>query len=98
MERPVEINYAQIGRRVREKRMEMRLTQEQLSERVGVSSSFVGHIERAEKIPSLDTMMKLSYALNTTLDYLVCGVVVRCDREKCRLFREMELLLASFDL
>ncbi len=98
MERPVGIDYVRIGKRVRERRMEMKLTQEQLAERVDVSSSFIGHIERAEKIPSLDTMTKLSYAVNTTLDDLVCGVVTRCDREKCSLFGDIERLLRSFGL
>ena len=43
------INYIEIGKRVRELRLESRLTQEKLAEQIGVSTSFIGHIERAEK-------------------------------------------------
>ena len=52
--------------------------------------------ERAEKIPSLETMARLACALNTSLDYLVCGMRPRCDRENCHLYTDMEHLLKAF--
>lgn len=92
----MEINYAQIGGRVRARRLRAALTQKELAERVGVSASFIGHIERAEKIPSLETMVKLSRVLDTTLDHLICGVELRCDREHCRLLIDVERVLKAY--
>ena len=42
------MDYAKLGMRVRQQRVLNRLTQEQLAEKTGVSSSFIGHIERGE--------------------------------------------------
>ena len=40
------VNYQDLGLRVRDARKAKHLTQEQLAEKVGISSSFMGHIER----------------------------------------------------
>ena len=44
-------DYGAMGARIRACRRELKLTQEKLAERVGISNSFVGHIERGEKRP-----------------------------------------------
>jgi len=98
MKNPFEIDYVEMGTRIRQKRRDMGLTQERLAERISVSSSFIGHIERAEKVPSLDTMAKLSIALGTTLDYLVCGVQLRCERDRCYLFRDIGRVLEAYGI
>ena len=36
--------YREIGQRIRKRRLEMKLTQQQFAERVGISMSFYGHI------------------------------------------------------
>ena len=59
----MQINYKGLGRRVRQQRDLKGMTQDQLAERVGVSCSFIGHIERGEKKASLDTLVALSNAL-----------------------------------
>lgn len=98
MEHLTGIDYAAMGRRIRQKRRDMGLTQERLAERVCVSPSFIVHIERAEKVPSLDTMARLSITLDTTLDYLVCGVQLRCEREKCHLFHDLGRVLEAYGI
>lgn len=90
------INYAEIGGRIRVRRCELQLTQEQLAEQVGASSSFIEHIECAEIIPSVDTLMKLSHVLDTTLDYLVLGIHWRCEPNTCPLFQDMVNLVKAF--
>lgn len=92
------IDYIGIGNRVREKRRELKLTQEALAERVGISTSFIGHIERAEKVASVETMMKIAYAMDTTLDYLVCGIVFRCNRERCPVFADIDQMLHVYGI
>ena len=92
------INYEAIGERVRHRRRVLRLTQEQVAERVEVSTSFIGHIERAEKKPSLETMTKLARALNISLDELVLGVKRDCERQDCPLYGDVAALLSAYGI
>ena len=59
----IHIDYKKIGQRVYQERRATGLTQAELAKLTGVSSWFIGHIEREEKIASLDTMAQLSEAL-----------------------------------
>ena len=52
-------------------RKEKGLTQEQLAEKINVSTVFISQIETAVRKPSLETVYKLSLALNTTIDSLI---------------------------
>ena len=45
------VDYRAMGDRLRERRRAMKLTQEELAERIDISASFVGQLERAEKPP-----------------------------------------------
>lgn len=65
------MNYIDLGRRVRQLRKDMHITQEELAERVDISASFLGHIERGTRIASLETLVKLCRALNTHPNHLL---------------------------
>lgn len=69
-----ELNYIEIGKRVRIKRKEMHLTQEKLSELIDVSPTYISEIERGTSISSLATIAKLANILELNLDYLVFGI------------------------
>lgn len=68
---------AQIGKRIYKKRKEMRLTQEELADRSGLSQSFLACIERGEKGPGFDSIIRISCALETSTDYLLMGILSR---------------------
>ena len=53
---------------VRTERKRQKLTQAALAENVGVSVSFMGHIERATRIPSMETVVAVARALRFSLD------------------------------
>ena len=65
------MDYKDLGARVRTVRRQKTLTQEQLAEQVGISASFLGHIERGTRIASIDTLVALCNALDVTADYLL---------------------------
>ena len=73
MEHDFTPNFSEIGRRVRKFREERCLTQEALAEAAGVSVPYVSHIERGIKKPSLGTLLRLSAALDVTVDTLPRG-------------------------
>lgn len=69
-----DLNYKEIGKRIKSKRLEIKLTQEKLSEAIEVSPSYVSEIERGTSICSLATISNIASALNSSLDYLVFGI------------------------
>jgi len=83
------LDYPAMGRRVRALRQARRLTQEALAAQIGVSVSFIGHIERAEKLCSLETVARLSDAFDVPADYLLRGKMLTCDRQACPLYAEL---------
>lgn len=64
------IDYAALGERIRLARKSKGLSQEKLSEICSVSAAHIGHIERGTRIPSLETLFKISKELNVSMDYL----------------------------
>lgn len=53
-----------VGKNLREFRKETGLSQEQLSNRIGVDRTYVGKIERGKKSPSIKTLKKLADELD----------------------------------
>jgi len=66
-----QIDYRLIGSRVRDERIKYNLTQEKLAENVGISASFMGLLERGDRILSVETLVKLSVALGVSTDSLL---------------------------
>ncbi len=64
-------NYKNIGKRIKEERKTLKLTQKDLAKRAGIDFRFLGNIERGVSKPSLDTIVKISRALDMPLDILV---------------------------
>ena len=67
----MQMNYSALGKRIREERLKLRLTQEKLAESIDVSSSYVGQIERGERSVTLDTLIRITNMLGVTIDYLL---------------------------
>ena len=65
------LNYKLIGMRIRACRRNMKLTQEKLSEKVGISTSYMGNIENGHEKPSLACFVSIANALETTTDHLL---------------------------
>lgn len=60
------IDYKDFGARVRTLRRRIGLTQEELAERISISASFMGHIERGTRIASLETLVALCNELKAS--------------------------------
>jgi len=92
------VDYLSIGNRIRKCRQDMEMTQNQLAKRIGVTGSFVGHIERAEKVPSLETVARLSAELGVTMDWLVFGIKQRCNAAPCALYADLDAIMRGYGL
>ena len=67
----MKIDYEMLGERIRRRRKEQDMTQEQLAERTKRSTAFIGHIERGSRIMSLETLCEIALALDCTTDELL---------------------------
>ncbi len=67
----INIDYKDLGKRVRELRRKLDLTQEELAEKCGISASFLGHIERGTRVASIETLVGLCNLLQVTPQYLL---------------------------
>lgn len=66
-----EPDYAAIGRRIREARKRLDMTQEKLAELTGLSVPHISNIENNKTKLSLPAIISIANALETTLDALV---------------------------
>lgn len=68
----MEINYLEIGQRIRKARLAAKVTQEQLAEKVGVGTTHISHIETGNSIPSLKLLVDILNALGLSADAVLC--------------------------
>ena len=64
-----------IGKRIRFFREEKKWSQEVFAEKLGLSLTYIGMIERGEKIPKLETFIKITNTLGVSADQLLAGVL-----------------------
>lgn len=68
----MELDYKAIGRRVREKRTERGLTQDQIVDLTGISNSHISNIENGKTKVGLPTLVLIANSLQVTTDELLC--------------------------
>lgn len=64
-----------IGKKIREKRIAKSWKQEDLAEKTSLSVSYIGMIERGEKLPKLETFLLIVNELEVSADELLSGVI-----------------------
>lgn len=61
----------EMGRRIREARLNKGLTMSKLAKDAGTSIVYIGEIERGIKMPSVNTLIKIANTLGVSIDYLL---------------------------
>lgn len=69
------MDWKDIGRCIRRKRLEKSWSQENLAEKTNLSIVYIGMIERGEKIPRLETFVMIANVLEVSADELLSGVI-----------------------
>ena len=62
-----------IGDRIKAKRLDLKLTQQDLSNGLHITPQHISAIEQNKRLPSLTMLEKLAEELGVTIDYLVTG-------------------------
>lgn len=97
----MDLDYSLIGKRIKNRRKRLGLTQEAVAERVEISNQHMSNIERAISIPSTEVIMRLALALDTTPDEFLVGTARwpgeawRTVAEKLRPLGDKQLELVS---
>lgn len=65
------MNYVALGRRIREERCKLNLTQEKLAEEVDLTPAYIGQIERGERKVTLEKLVAIVNRLGVTVDYVI---------------------------
>lgn len=67
------LNYKDVGLRIRLEREKLGLSREKFAEITGLSSFYIGQLERGDRKMSVDTLVNISNVLNISVDYLLYG-------------------------
>lgn len=65
-----------LGKRIREERLKLNLTQEKLAEDVELTTAYIGQIERGERNLTLENLIKVANRLGVSVDYLLSDSIV----------------------
>lgn len=65
------MEYANLGGKIKEARINKGYTQEELGEKIDSTGSYIGQIERGERNASMSKIIMIAEALDVGIDYLV---------------------------
>lgn len=84
---------AKVGKQIRQLRIQNKMTQDELADKLFVSRQTVSNYENGKSNPDLDMLMKLAEVLNTDVNTLLYGIPVSPDKKK-----ERKILIISASL
>jgi len=61
------------GQRIRSRRLELKLTQDELAGKVGISNGFLSDLENGKRGVGAETLLDIGRVLGVSLDYLMKG-------------------------
>ena len=64
-----------IGKRIKERREQLGLTQEQFAEKLGVATNYISTIERGASFPRCEKLILILNGLETSADAIFCDVL-----------------------
>ncbi|WP_416861709.1 helix-turn-helix domain-containing protein [Helicobacter ganmani] len=70
----MELDTQTIGKRIKERRKTLGLTQLDIKTKVGISSGNISDIERGNRLPAATTLVQLAQVLECSIDYILTGV------------------------
>lgn len=91
-------NASVFGAHLKALRQSKNLTQEELADQVGRSVDAISKIERGASLPSLDTIIRLSTSLETTLTDLIAPLESNAQKSDQRVRLEAELFAMASSL
>ena len=91
------MNYYEIGKRIKSKRLFLGYTQEQLADLSNINTSYMSNIENGHKKMSIEVLVRISKALETSIDYLLLGEHETEDIKREAQFLEIKSIVQNID-
>lgn len=86
----MKMNPKETGKRIQLLRKQKGLSQEELADKLNVSSNTVAKIECGLRRPSVDFVVNLVNFFDTTVDYIILGEEIKKERNYDFLIREID--------
>lgn len=90
------MDYKKIGKTIKNIRKARDITQEELAEKINSSAGYISNIESGNKKLSLNKMVDIAKALDTTLDAILISEYKKSEMD-CALIKQIELMIRSLD-
>ena len=74
------VDYELVGKRLARRRRELGLRQYEVCEKAGLNDKYLSCLETARSVPSIDVLMRVCDALETTPDAILLGAVTNPER------------------
>ena len=71
-----------IGKRIKQSRERLGLTQEQFAEKAGFTSNYISTLERGKSFPRCENLIILLNSLEVSADKILCDVVIHTHQYK----------------
>ena len=75
------LDHTEIGKRIARRRKELGLKQSEVEEKADLGYKYLSNIERSISIPSVEVIMRLAVALDTTPDEFLIGTLSHDNQE-----------------
>ena len=75
------LDYTEIGKRIARRRKELGLKQSEVEEKADLGYKYLSNIERSISIPSVEVIMRLAVALDTTPDEFLIGTLTHDNQD-----------------
>ncbi|MEY8358645.1 helix-turn-helix transcriptional regulator [Anaerotruncus colihominis] len=76
----MQLNYKDIGMRIRKERKALSMSQQTLAELVDLQPNTISHIERGATTVQLQSLINIANALHVPIERLLCGVTVASEQ------------------
>ena len=84
-----------IGRRIKQRREELGITQEDLAEKLGLPAHYLSTVERGATFPRIERLIDIINGLDTSADAIFCDVITRSSDSRASILSEQIFLIWS---
>lgn len=77
-----------VGQRLKQRREELGLTQDDLAEKLGLTTNYISTIERGASFPRFEKLVLLLNGLETSADAIFCDVLTHSAKAKASILSE----------
>lgn len=77
-----------IGKRMKQRREELGLTQEQFAEKLGLTTNYISTLERGASFPRCEKLILILNGLETSADAIFCDVITYSQNYKTSILSE----------